>query len=54
MTVWRLYSENQEALFIPKSNFTHCKNFHMAESLTHVEGDGDDVQRHGGVCDAAE
>lgn len=26
----------------------------MAKSLTHVEGDSDDVEGHGGVCDAAE
>lgn len=30
------------------------KNVHMSEPLTHVESDGNDVQRHSGVCDAAE
>lgn len=29
-------------------------NFQIAKSLTHVESDSDDVQRHGGICDAAE
>lgn len=27
---------------------------HSPQGLTHVESDGDDVQGHGGVCDAAE
>lgn len=27
---------------------------HMFGLLTHVESDSDDVQRHGGVCNAAE
>lgn len=30
------------------------KSCHVSGSLTHVESDRDDVQRHGGVCDAAE
>lgn len=38
----------------PQIKFNSLYNFHKAESLTHVESDSDDVQRHSGVCDAAE
>lgn len=35
-----------------------CRNsvhrVQVCRSLTHIEGDSDDVERHGGVCNAAD
>lgn len=45
--------KTERTLICPNKWHSVCC-FHMTESRTHVESDSDDVQRHGGVSDAAE
>jgi hypothetical protein len=51
-----LYYTAELPLQTPEHVCCLSQHGHLAVSprLTHVESDGDDVERHSGVCDAAE